>query len=162
MGDHPIHTPRVRALFSRIARDEERVATTDTVSFEAVSTLEKLYRVARAEIRDSLVPLLELPDIVLPGKRRYRRIFALWVGQRRLSFADCYRSHPPGAVTSSTMAPPCGDAIGTALRGRLGGWAPRGVAQPQEPATCRVATFRRLKTLVVAIQRTSVASACSS
>jgi predicted nucleic acid-binding protein len=92
MGDHPIHTPRVRALFSRIARDEERVATTDTVSFEAVFTLEKLYRVARAEIRDSLVPLLELPDIVLPGKRRYHRIFALWVGQRRLSFADCYHA----------------------------------------------------------------------
>src|SRR6185312_4402238 len=92
LQDHPDHSLRSSALIASVERNEIRITTTDTVIFEAVFTLEKKYQIPRTDIRDILLRLLELPGIVLPGKRRYRRIFALWVGQRRLSFADCYHA----------------------------------------------------------------------
>ncbi len=47
------------------------------------------YRVSKAEIRDNLLPLLELPGIVLPGKRRLRKAFELYT-DLNLPFADAY------------------------------------------------------------------------
>lgn len=101
LDDHPDHSPRCHALFARIERGEERVRTTDTAVFEAAFTLEKFYKVPRAGIRDALLDVLELPGIVLPGKRHYRRIFSLWVTQPGLSFADCYH-----AITVDRLSAP--------------------------------------------------------
>jgi predicted nucleic acid-binding protein len=38
-----------------------------------------------------LLPLLELPGVVLPGKRRLRRVFDYYVNNN-LSFADAYHA----------------------------------------------------------------------
>ena len=64
----------------------------ETVIFEAAFTLEKFYKVPRGQIRGTLLDLLQLPGIVLPGKRAYRRVFDLWVERAGLSFADCYHA----------------------------------------------------------------------
>ncbi len=92
LDDHSDHSPRAHAFFARIEGGEERVRTTDTVIFEVAFTLERFYKVPRAEIRDTLLDLLLLPGIELPGKRFYRQVFDLWVEHRRLSFADCYHA----------------------------------------------------------------------
>jgi predicted nucleic acid-binding protein len=92
LDDHSDHSPRAHALFERIEQGQERVRLTDAVVFEAVFTLERLYRVPRAPIETTLLDLLQLPGIALPGKRFYRRVFDLWVRQPRLSFADCYHA----------------------------------------------------------------------
>jgi predicted nucleic acid-binding protein len=92
LDDHPQHSDLAHALFGRIEAGEERVLTTDTVIFEAVFTLERFYRVPRNEIKESLLNLLQLPGLVLPGKRAYRSVFDLWVQHPRLSFADCYHA----------------------------------------------------------------------
>jgi hypothetical protein len=47
-------------------------------------------------------------------------------------------------------------------RGEAGIVPPASAHQPQAPATCLVATLRRLKTLVVAIMRSRAASPGSS
>jgi hypothetical protein len=39
------------------------------VIFETVFTLQRVYRQKEAAIGDALLPLLELPGIMLPGKR---------------------------------------------------------------------------------------------
>lgn len=91
LGDHPEHSPRATAYLHRIDRGEVRVLLTDTVVFETVFTLERLYRQARTDIRDNLLPLIALPGITLSGKQRLRRIFDLYVGSR-LSFADAYHA----------------------------------------------------------------------
>jgi len=88
LADHTDHSPKATAFFIRVARGEVRVRTTDTVIFEAAFTMERTYRVPRAEIRDQLLAILALPGVILPGKRRYRRVFELYVGYPRLSFAD--------------------------------------------------------------------------
>jgi len=89
--DHPEHSPKATALLARIEQGELHVRTADTVVFETVYTLQRSYRVPRAEIAVALLPLLELPGIVLPGKRRYRRVFALYM-RSGLGFADCYHA----------------------------------------------------------------------
>jgi len=67
------------------------VRTADTVVFETDFTLQRFYRQPKEAIRDVLLPLIELPGIVLPGKRRFQKVFDLYV-ERNLSFADAYHA----------------------------------------------------------------------
>ncbi len=46
-------------------------------------------REPRQAIADALLPLVELPGILLAGKRLYRRVFELYLSTS-LGFADCY------------------------------------------------------------------------
>jgi predicted nucleic-acid-binding protein len=62
-----------------------------TVIFETVFTLQKVYRRQKAIIRDGLLPLIELPGVVLPYKRRYCKVFSLYV-DGNLPFADAYHT----------------------------------------------------------------------
>jgi len=87
--DDPILSPKATALLERIERREFSVRTSDTVIFESVFTLQRSYREPRDRIAAALLPLIELPGIVLPGKRHYRQIFDLYLS-RGLGFADCY------------------------------------------------------------------------
>ena len=89
--DHPDHSPRATAYLSRIERGEIEARLSDTVVFETVFTLQRSYRQPKAKIRDNLLPLLALPGIVLPGKRRWPRVFDLYV-ERNISFADAYHA----------------------------------------------------------------------
>jgi predicted nucleic-acid-binding protein len=66
------------------------VRVSETVVFEAAFVLGKYYQMPREIIRDSLVPIIELPGIVLPGKRIFSRVFELFLERASLSFADCY------------------------------------------------------------------------
>jgi predicted nucleic acid-binding protein len=87
--DHPDQSPRATAYLGRIERGELQVRTFDTIVFETVYVLQHSYQQPKAAIRDALLPLLELPGIVLPGKRRFRRVFDYYV-DRNISFADAY------------------------------------------------------------------------
>jgi predicted nucleic acid-binding protein len=55
-----------------------------------VFTLERGYRRSKAEIQSALLPLLELPGIVLPGKRKFRDVFRLYI-DKNIS-ADAYHA----------------------------------------------------------------------
>jgi predicted nucleic acid-binding protein len=83
---------RATALIRRIVAGEIIVRMTDTVVFETVFTLQRFYRLERAQIRNLVLPLVELSNVRLAGKRRYRRTFDLYVTLPALSFADCYHA----------------------------------------------------------------------
>ncbi len=85
--DHPDFSPRSTAYFAEIEAGEIQGRTSDLVIFEVVFTLQRTYKQPKAAIRDALLPLLELQGIILPGKRRYRRVFDLYV-RLNISFAD--------------------------------------------------------------------------
>lgn len=91
LGDHPDHSPRATAFLQRIEQGETQVRTADTVVLEVVFTLERQYRRPKVEIRDVLLPLIDLPGIVLPGKRRLHQTFDLYV-DLNISFADAYHA----------------------------------------------------------------------
>ncbi len=89
LDDHPDHSPRATAYLKRIAQGELQVRTSEIVIFEVVFTLERTYKRPKTQIRDSLLPLLELPGIILPGKRHFRTVFDYYINLN-LSFADAY------------------------------------------------------------------------
>jgi uncharacterized protein len=104
LADDPEQSPRATAFLTRVEEGSVRVRTADTVVFEAVFTLERRYRLAKEKIREALLPLLQLSGIVLPGKRQYEEVFALYV-KLDLPFADAYdavlakRSEEPQVVS---------------------------------------------------------------
>ena len=79
LQDHQDHSPRATAFFARVERGEVQARITDTVIFETVFTLEQTYKQGKRRIRDSLLPLIELPGIVLPSKARMRQAFDIYV-----------------------------------------------------------------------------------
>jgi predicted nucleic acid-binding protein len=87
--EDPELSARATAYLARIEQGEIEVMTSDIVIFETVFTLQRGFRLARAEIREMVVPIVDLPGIVLPGKRRLREAFDLYVEQS-LPFADAY------------------------------------------------------------------------
>lgn len=88
-GDHPKLSPRATSIIGRIEQGELRVRTSDIVIFETVFTLKRTYKQPKEKIVSALAPILELPGIVLPGKRRFRQVFDLYLSTN-LGFADCY------------------------------------------------------------------------
>ncbi len=91
LQDDPQQSPRATAFLLRVENGEVEVQLADTVVFEIVFTLQRQYKKSRAGICTNLLPLLELPGVVLPGKRKFRKVFALYV-ERNLPFADAYHA----------------------------------------------------------------------
>ena len=91
LGDDPIQSPAATAYLTRIEQGEVQVHTADTVIFETVFTLQRRYHQPKGKIQQAVLPLLDLPGIILPGKRRYHEIFDLYV-DHSLPFADAYHA----------------------------------------------------------------------
>ena len=91
LQDDPEQSPKASAFLKRIEEGSVKVRTADTVIFETVFTLQKAYRQPKHAISEALLPLIELPGIVLPNKRRYRKVFSLYVDSN-LPFADAYHA----------------------------------------------------------------------
>ena len=89
LGDEPHQSPRATAYVQAIEQGVRRARISDLVVFEVVFTLERGYRRSKAEIQSAVLSLIELPGIVLPGKRKFREVFALYV-ESNISFADAY------------------------------------------------------------------------
>ena len=89
--DHPDRSPRATRYLQRIENGELQVRLFDTVIFETVFILQHSYRQPKTAIRDNVLPLIELPGFVLPGKRRWRKVFDRYV-DLNISFADAYHS----------------------------------------------------------------------
>ncbi len=89
LGDEPAQSERATAHFDAIEQGALRSRISDIVVFEVVFTLERGYRLSKAQIQSAVLPLLELPGIVLPGKRKFREVFRLYTEQN-IPFADAY------------------------------------------------------------------------
>ena len=87
LADHPEQSPRSTTFLRRVELGELHVVTAETVVFEVVFTLQRSYGLSREDIRDAVVPLINLPGVGLAGKRRLIRAFDLYVDYR-LPFAD--------------------------------------------------------------------------
>ena len=91
LNDVPEQSAQARALLLRIEAGELRVRTAETVVFEIVFTLHRVYKKTPREIRDALLPILELPSISLSGKPVIREALRLYV-EAALPFADAYHA----------------------------------------------------------------------
>ena len=91
LQDHADHSPRATAYLKQIEEGLVRVRTSDIVIFETVFTLQRWARQPKDQIRDVLLRIIDLPGIVLPGKRRLHKAFDLYVS-RNIAFADAYHA----------------------------------------------------------------------
>jgi predicted nucleic acid-binding protein len=91
LADDPDQSLRATSFLARVEGGDVEVQTADTVVFEVVCTLQRQYNQDKATIRSVMIPLIELPGILLPGKRRFRRVFDLYV-DLNLPFADAYHA----------------------------------------------------------------------
>ena len=89
LQDHKEHSPKATEYLLKVQNKEIQATTSDTVIFEAVFTLQRLYKRSKESIKEALLPLLDLPSIRLSGKQKYRRVFDLYV-DLNISFADAY------------------------------------------------------------------------
>ena len=89
LADHPQQSPQATAYLSRVERGELQVRVSELVIFETVFTLQRSYKRPKDKIRDALLALLGLPGIIRPGKRRFQKVFDLYVSLN-ISFADAY------------------------------------------------------------------------
>ena len=91
LQDNASLSPNATTIIGRIEQGELQVQTTDTVVFETGFTLQRMYKQPRERIAATLLPILDLPGIVLPGKRYYREVFDLYCSTS-VGFADCYHA----------------------------------------------------------------------
>jgi predicted nucleic acid-binding protein len=89
LQDDPDQSPRGTAQIQRIEDGQLQVVLSDIVVFETVFLLERRYRQPEAKVQELVLDFLELPGVILPGKRRYRAVFDLYIN-RNLPFADAY------------------------------------------------------------------------
>lgn len=88
-GSDPERAERARALLERVERREERVITSPLIVFETVFTLERTYKVPKAQVREMLRDVLSLPAVHLPGKGLCLQALDLHV-THNVSLADAY------------------------------------------------------------------------
>jgi predicted nucleic-acid-binding protein len=91
LQDDAGQSPRATAYIHRIAAGTQRVRIAETVIFEAVFTLQRGYHIPKGDIAAVLLPLIEIPGMVLPGKTRFRNAFAYYV-TLNISFGDAYHA----------------------------------------------------------------------
>ena len=91
LHDHEDQSPRATAFLARIERGDIQARVTDTVIFEIVFTLERTYKQGKRIIRDTVMPLIELPGILLTSKGVVRRAFDLYA-DHNISFADAFHA----------------------------------------------------------------------
>jgi len=91
LQDHPAQSASATRYLAAIEAGQEKVRIADTVIFETVFTLQRQYGVPKPNIRDTLWPLIDLSGIILPGKRRLREVFELYV-MYNISFADAFHA----------------------------------------------------------------------
>jgi predicted nucleic acid-binding protein len=90
--DHVEQVRQARELLVAVERGDTPVITSDTVIFEAVYTLQSVYKFDRNLIAAALQTIISLGHLHIEGKARYRDVFALYVSRRGPSFADCYHA----------------------------------------------------------------------
>jgi predicted nucleic-acid-binding protein len=59
--------------------------------FEIVFTLERFYKKSKLEIRELILPILELSTIKIEGKQSLKKIFAIYI-DKNISFIDSYNA----------------------------------------------------------------------
>ncbi len=93
LNDDPASSSACRELFRSIERREAVAWTSPLVLAEIVFVLSnpKTYDVSRAQLRDTLLPLLKLVNLKLEHKQLYARVFELFVDYP-IDYVDAYHT----------------------------------------------------------------------
>jgi predicted nucleic acid-binding protein len=79
----------VLALLKRIERNEEKVISSPLVIFEVIFTLQSYYKLPREEIKELLLPILNLRGLKLPFKSVFEKALEMFP-QVNIPFTDIF------------------------------------------------------------------------
>ena len=82
---------KVLALLKRVEKNEEKATTSPLVIFETIFTLESFYKVPKKEIKELMLPILNLRGLKLPDKGIYQQALDAYV-KKNISFTDAFNA----------------------------------------------------------------------
>lgn len=85
----PEKAQRAKRLLEQVEQGAEKVSTSIVVVFETVFTLQRTYKVPKAQIREMIQDVLALSAVQLPRKDLCFQALALYV-EKNVSFVDAY------------------------------------------------------------------------
>jgi predicted nucleic acid-binding protein len=91
LQDHRDHSPRATAFLLKVQSGQVEAESSSSVVAEAVFTMERTYKRAKADIRDALGELISLPTLLLPGKEMVLEALEIYAG-RNISYIDAYHA----------------------------------------------------------------------
>jgi uncharacterized protein len=89
VADLPTQSSHATGLMIAIEQGEEQVQTSQVVVLEVVFTLQKFYRLSLVEVRDTFLPLIQLPGIRLDQKNLFEPAFDLAI-ELNIDFQDAF------------------------------------------------------------------------
>ena len=78
---------KVLTLLKRVEEADEEIITSPLVIFETIFTLESFYKISRVEIKELMLPILNLRGLKLQNKVMYQEVLDIYE-KRNISFAD--------------------------------------------------------------------------
>ncbi len=93
LNDDPVKSPACLALIRGIEQGKLLAWTSHLVIAELVFVLSntRAYSLGREDIRDRLLPLINLPGLKVAKKRLFSRVFELYTSLR-IDYIDCYHA----------------------------------------------------------------------
>jgi len=82
---------RVLSLLKRVERGEEKITTSSLVIFETIFTLQSFYQVPKQQVKELMLPILNLKGLKLPGKGLYQQALDNYV-KKNVSFTDAFNA----------------------------------------------------------------------
>ena len=82
---------KVLALLKRVEKAEEKVTISSLVIFETVFTLESFYKVPKKEIKELILPILNLRGLKLPDKETYHQALDIYAN-KNISLTDAFNT----------------------------------------------------------------------
>ena len=82
---------RVLALLKRVEKGEEKITTSSLVIFETIFTLESFYKVPKQQVKELMLPILNLKGLKLPDKELYQQALDNYV-KKNISFVDAFNA----------------------------------------------------------------------
>ena len=82
---------RCLALMNLLEQGEIDLATSELVIAEVVWLLQRRTSLSREEIREALLPLIQLPNLRVPNKQLWHRVFDLYC-EKHVDFTDAHNA----------------------------------------------------------------------
>ena len=89
--DHPDEADRVEALLERAERGELALVTTAAAVAELATVLERSYGLARADVRDAVLALLNTPGLTAESEELLLQ-GAVWYAEKDVDFLSAYHA----------------------------------------------------------------------
>lgn len=91
VDDNPEQSHWATELLLRIESGEESVQTTQSVIFETIFTLYSFYKLSLDDVRDRIIPLIQLPGIYLEQKDYFEPALDIAI-EKNIDFQDAFNA----------------------------------------------------------------------